>query len=239
MSDISTWMRRVDEQLRKLGTAARANFTDVRGGFTRWKLDTGNYPQVGIGASTNATDVGIYLYDDDEDLTAYFGTAVGTGVHLLIDNDDKTRAVLNIVGGIMFTPLLATAWQQGTNVNIDTQGRPTTVSATYETLWRAYLPCTAGGISTQVDVFPGVGRTCDVRIAARIAGTVDTLQEVAAETGITTTDALAGQWAIPDAINDPVASPIGRLVELVIQARRTAGSGSIAVAPYPVSNYVI
>lgn len=241
MADIAKWMRDVDNQLRKLATAARANKTDVRNGFTSWKTSTGDSPRVTIGADAEDDDVAIWCYPSGAGGgNMYFGTSdSGASAQFRVSNPDGGDRVLNVYRGRMYNPLIATAWQQHTNVIIDNRGRPTTTSGTYDTLWRAFLPCTSGGIFTQVDVFPGIGQTCDVRIAARQAGTVDSFVQVADVTGLTSTGALAGAWAIPDSVVSPARSPIGVLLELVVQVRRTAGSDPIAVAPYPVTNWVV
>src|SRR5690606_27224064 len=153
-AQLAKWMRSIEEQIRKLATAARANKTDVRNGYTRWKTSTGNLPSVTIGADAAEDDVAIWCYTSGADGGATYVGETNTGAPPLcrLSNAEDVDSALSGGGGRLDRPLIASAWQQHTYVNSCNRGRPTTPSGTYTTLWRAYLPCTSGGIFTHIAV---------------------------------------------------------------------------------------
>lgn len=242
VAELAAKLASLERQIRTLATAARANFTDVRGGYTRWLLSNGsNTPSVRIGAAAGDADVGIWVNDDDGAVVGYFGTAGGKGGRLNLPNDDQSASALVIDGGKMYAPLISCAWQKDPAfTDYSASGYAVTADSAYERMWTALLPVTSGGIVSSVRVSFAVGGiTADVRLRASAypSGT----PVVLTEEEFTSSGFLAGSpWTIPDTILDPAASPIGQLVMLEVHARVTAGGGSVFVAPdLPVANWVV
>lgn len=248
-------MRRVDEQLRKLATAARAPFTDVRGGFTKWLLDDGEpLPYVGIGATATAENVALYVkttgdIGGDSNGQIFIGTGDSGATALLnVGNpdDDGTvggatdRATFRIIGGVMYAPLISCAWQHDPLTALNSTGYASVSSGTYTRCWTAVLPITSGAIRGSVIVDRTGTAVVDARIRIRdysAGGSPVTLHE---ETGISSTVFLSGwPWTVPDTVVSPSGDPIGALALLELEVRVASGSGNAVVAPdAPVVNWV-
>src|SRR5690606_9898768 len=100
-------------------------------------------------------DVGMYVYDDDNALAAYLGTAAADGAQLLVRNPDKTGSVINIHAGRWARPLLSAAWQFDpidADYGAIANGYAEVSSGTYTRCWATFLPITSGGIYSSIVV---------------------------------------------------------------------------------------
>ena len=235
VAELAAELADMKRRLHALETAPRATKTSVSGGYTRWLPPEGEHPGIYIGGG-GGTDVGISGYDVDGNQWLGAGAFNGRGrFHVAGPIPSSSSQTIDVVDGQFFAPLFATAWQTDTNVNIDTQGRPTVTSSTFTTLWRTVIPCTTKSLNSWVVVYPGVGQNAECRINAQVFGQTASVQ-LALETGITSTAAIIGPWVIPAGImDDGTSSPIGHLMEVEIDLRRTSGANPVAVAPqWPV-----
>jgi hypothetical protein len=237
----------IDRRLRALETAPQLPFSSVRDGFTTWRLSSGEAPRISIGATADATDVSLTVWDNDENAALIIGTVLdGDDVGIRVENPDKDQSgtCLNAQRGVLVVPLLSCAWQQDPAVTHDTNGRAQVSSGSYTRSWTAVLPIGTGDIYSSVAVQLGAGVTsADARIRALpfanlVTGSEQTVHE---ETGITGSVFLGGlPWTIPDSILTPARSPVGTLVQLEIEVRVAGGAGNVLVAPHdPVANYPV
>lgn len=238
--DLAERLARVERELHALATAPRANRTSVQDGFTRWLTAEGTAPRIIIGASGTAGDV-VLGVSGNNGVGRITISSFEDHADFALGNPDDSTATLRVLKGKMHTPLISCAWQVGTNVNIDAQGRPTNNTATYVELWQTVLPVTSGRVHGMIDVFPGVAGTfADAKIKASRFASGNPFVTVAETIGFTgTPGALIGPWDVPSSVLVPSASPIGHLVEFRVELRRTAGTGTVAVAArLPLINWV-
>lgn len=243
MAAADDWGRRFadyDRRLRALESAPRAPQTSLRGGRITFKPTDPDMesPSITVGAGAG-DDAGLAMFDADG--IQFFGAGSFSGRGVVVFFAPNGGETLVVDDGIMIRPLVSCAWQQDPSAGIDALGRPTTTSASYVMLWRTYLPCLSGGVATMFAAAPGAGNTMDVRIRAEVVagGTGSGPQTVVEQLAITVTTDINGDWAIPDAVLIPAADPIGALLVLTLEARRTAGAGAVTAAPYlPVVNWV-
>lgn len=232
-------MRRVDEQLRKLGTAARATMTDLKGGRIRFLPKSGaDHPRVTVGAG-NGDDAGISMTDEDGE--AYFEVGASTGRGLMrYKNPDNSGDVLLISDGKVFGPLISCAWQfDPLGADWHAEGYAEVTGGTYSRCWSSFLPITSGAIISSIVVTLTGTAVVDVRIRARDYSAAGPPVTVAEQTGISGAVWLSGSpWSVPSSFSGG-DSPVGRLALLEIEARVASGTGTALVAPdAPVVNWV-
>ncbi len=222
----------VRRRLRNLEAAPRANHMSIRAGFTRWTTDNdAEHPAIAIGGAPDTADVA--LVQSDAAAAIMFAFGVIGGVRLIRTvNPDGTTDILNLTDGKVTTPLIACAWQRDGYHAIDANGNPIVSASAYETTHRTLIPCTSGKMLLRYDILLGGGVTsCATRVLVQEYGSAVAAQTLYEQTGITAAANINTEATVPTSILSPVASPIGRLVTLYIQARVTGGAGNIIVVP--------
>lgn len=227
-----------------LETAPRATMTSVRGGYTRWQVDTEpppEYPKLYIGAAgSNDGDVALVLRSSEPaGPEVYVGTvndAAGVSVELdrakvsaWNDDSDAASPVLHVDGGQLWAPRLVSFWQKDPQLAVDANGRPITNSTSYVTMLSCWFPCVTRSLITNVWAQPGAGVTSmAVRLRGRVgANPMVTIDE---ETGITSATFVQFVAAIPESVGGGTSSPVGSLLDLIVEARVTGGTGNVNVA---------
>lgn len=208
-----------------LETAPRVGYTSARGAGTRWYPESGNLPYLYIGDLAGDGEVGLWIVDGDGNYKLFIGTVNGDAAAIVYSPGGQAQ--LHVDDGEMIAPRLPAAWVRGTNVTADASGRPTTTSATYVELWRSLVWCGRASLNTYIDVY-NAASTSSVKIVATEFGTAHADVTVVEQTGLTGTALVFGPWTVP---NIGGSSPMGRLLDVRIHARRTAGGDAIAVAP--------
>lgn len=242
---IAERIARLENEVHVLKTAPKANKTSVRDGYTRWlPVGEANLPEVRIGSTVEGGgDPAFEVTDEDGPFSSiYIGTDAGRA-RADIYSSDKTGLVFCYDDGVLLAPQPSCSWQRWVGSAMDAVGMSTTTSATYVDLWYAVLGVGGDQIDGALDVIPDGGNTGAARIVAQVLGGVSTggkvpsatVQQVVEQTGITTSTVMAGPWTVPESVWDPSANVAGAVLLLTIQGKRTAGAGSIHVAPrFPV-----
>lgn len=232
-------LRDLDRRLRALETGQRGPSTSIQGGAMRVLTADAEHPSLSYGSAFEGSDdIALVVTNEDGTPCIEIGTSGGRARVVLI-NPDNTGAVVAYTDGQLQAPLPACSWQRFVGAPMDAVGMSTTNSATYVDLWYAALALGDDQIHGAIDVVPDGGVTGDVKIVAQVAAGVlitakspnGTPQQVVEQTGINTSTVVTGPWTVPETIWIPTSSPAGALTLFTIQARVTAGAGSIHVAP--------
>ncbi len=227
----------LERRLRALETAPRASYTTIRDGTTVWRGDTASHQGIAISSDLgDPTDAAMYVYTADGQNRIYVGTNIGVAV-IYVDNPDKSGRVLTIdsVYG-MLGPYGVAPWQKNPGQSIDSLGRATTTSGSFQVGWRSLCYVTSAQFGLEYAVDLGGASSAEVSVTAKVyhddrAGTPNGTRQTVFGRTVSATGSFVDTASIPSSIWVPSASPVGSMIDLEFSARVASGAGTVAWAP--------
>lgn len=234
LADVIADLRR---RVRALETAPRAGLTSIRHGNTRWYA--GDDAEASILVGSSGDDAVVEGVTSDGEVRAYFGTIGGASdVVLYLDNPDKSgraftwSANLGLVG-----PYCGAAWCRNPSQAMDSYGRSTTTSGSYEVMWRTTAYCSADEINVAYHAVRGGATSIQVKLTAEVylsaghTAVADGEQTVFERTISDDSISYENTETVPTSIWDPASSPIGTLIRYTLYGRVASGAGTMELAP--------
>lgn len=229
-----------DRRLRALETAPRAGFTTLTSDGGIKILDKNGVRRMTLGATSEGSDVGIWLYDaTGTNIVAFFGTDHDQG-RIQVFGGADLREVLSVTDlyGFAKPQYTLVAWPEPQHT-VDTAGRPTTTSGSFDTLFNIDFVAIAANVSGQVFAAVPGGSTASVQVTIqRAGGGADT--QMFLSTGITSNQFISFDVPIPvGALLPGENDVIGLSYRLKVKMARTAGAGTLALGLFePFSNHI-
>lgn len=221
----------LERRLLALETAPQSNRINLLDGNLRFRLSTDENVSALMGTDGEGNDIGFWTVDSEGQVRAYVGTGTDGADGLISLRNNDGRSILYALSSTgLVRPRVPVPWTKNPGVPVDANGRATTTSGTYDTLYRSYLNC-APKIYHRWSVTVGGGVTsCAFKLTGQDlfnGGTETTIYE---ETGITASKNIDRSDSIP-ALAANGLDIIGELIVVTAYLRVTGGAGTIALAP--------